>query len=85
MDREEDAVRPEDLETRRKLINGDRYGDAKLGGEEALREQQGEGFEPGTSTCCWSVGSLSRTRANLLGSSSELIKYLVWNDISAPI
>jgi len=35
-------VRPEDLETRRNLINADRYGDAKLGGEEALRDQQGE-------------------------------------------
>jgi hypothetical protein len=40
--REEDAVRPKDLETKRRLIEGDRYGDAKFSGEEALRDQQGE-------------------------------------------
>ena len=37
---EEDAVRPEDREHRRTLINADRYGDAKLSGEEALISQQ---------------------------------------------
>lgn len=37
---EEDAVRPEDREHRRTLINADRYGDAKLSGEEALVNQQ---------------------------------------------
>ena len=39
---ESDAVRPKDLETKRRLINADRYGDAKLGGEEALKDQQGD-------------------------------------------
>ena len=39
---EEDAIRPEDPETRKKLIEGERYGDAKLSGEEALKAQQGE-------------------------------------------
>jgi len=37
---EEDAIRPEDPDHRRKLINADRYGDAKLSGEEALINQQ---------------------------------------------
>ena len=36
---EEDAIRPEDLNVRKKLNQQDRYGDAKFGGEEVLQDQ----------------------------------------------
>ena len=43
---EDDAIRPKDPTMRKKLKNEDRYGDAKLGGEEALRHrrEQENGF-----------------------------------------
>ena len=36
---EDDAVRPEDLKLRKKLAKDEPYGNAKLGGEEALADQ----------------------------------------------
>jgi hypothetical protein len=53
-------VRPKDLETKRRLINADRYGDAKLSGEEALKDQQGTIFRP------WNIHRSRETRINVL-------------------
>ena len=61
-------MRPEDLDTRRKLINADRYGDAKLSGEESLKDQQGD---PGRPWSWWSSGlhtwlMIERSRVQIL-------------------